>query len=172
MPRNVEIKARVRDINGLRARANKLSDTDVEVLRQTDTFYRVPSGRLKLRVFPDRPCELIFYNRADAEGAKTSEYHLVRSDDPETFARILGATLDVRGVVRKTRFLYRIGQTRVHIDDVEGLGTFMELEVVLTDKQSEAEGAAIADDLSTKLGIEPNEQIAGAYIDLLEKDAQ
>ena len=170
MPKNVEIKARVRDIEALRKRAEELSDTDVEVLCQTDTFYRVQSGRLKLRVFPDRPCELIFYRRADGVDAKASEYHIVRSDDPASFSRILEAALGVRGVVAKTRFLYRIGQTRIHVDDVKGLGTFMELEVVLHDGQLESEGAAIADELLEALGIEPGDRVAGAYIDLLERE--
>lgn len=170
MPRNVEIKAWVRNAEALRKRVEELSDTDVEVLRQTDTFYRVPNGRLKLRVFPDRPCELISYDRADNAGAKTSEYHIVRSDDPGSFSRILETALDVRGVVSKTRFLYRIGPTRVHVDEVKGLGTFMELEVVLDDDQTESEGAAIADELLEALGIAPSDRVAGAYIDLLERE--
>jgi len=168
MPRNVEVKARVHDTAAVRERAEALTDIPVEVLRQTDTFYRVPSGRLKLRVFPERPCELIYYNRADSAGAKTSEYHIVRSDDPEAFSRVLGAVLEVRGVVRKIRFLYRIGCTRIHLDEVEGLGSFMELEVVLEDGQREDEGAAIANELLESLGIAPDDLVAGAYLDLLE----
>jgi len=168
VPRNVEIKARARDVNRLRARAEELSGGPAEMLYQRDTFYHIPDGRLKLRVVPKRPCELIFYRRPDAVGAKTSEYQIVRSDDLEGLSRILDIALDVRGVVTKTRFLYRIDQTRVHIDDVEGLGTFLELEVVLRDDQTEAEGAAIAEELLGQLGIDPTDHVAGAYIDLLE----
>ncbi len=74
----------------------------------------------------------------------------------------------IRGVVRKTRYLYLVGQTRVHLDDVEGLGQFMELEVVLREGQSDAEGQAIAEELMTRLGVERGDLLEGAYMDLLE----
>ncbi len=75
----------------------------------------------------------------------------------------------IRGVVRKTRYLYLAGQTRIHLDDVEGLGRFMELEVVLEEGQSDAEGQKIAEDLMSALGVERDDLIDGAYMDLLEK---
>ena len=169
MPRNVEIKARVRDAEALRQRVDTLADTPAEVIEQLDTFYITPRGRLKLRVLaPDR-CELIQYTRADDSAAKTSAYEIVRSDDPAAFSRILESALPIRGVVTKRRHLYLIGQTRVHLDEVEGLGTFMELEVVLSKGQTSQYGAKIADDLMTKLGIQPDDLISGAYIDLLEQ---
>jgi predicted adenylyl cyclase CyaB len=168
MPRNVEIKARVHDIVTLRQRAADLADGPAEIIEQLDTFYITPRGRLKLRVLaPDR-CELIQYTRADDSTAKTSTYDIVRSDDPASFSRILESALPIRGVVTKTRYLYLIGQTRVHLDEVEGLGTFMELEVVLSKGQTTEYGAAIADDLMAKLGIQKEDLISGAYIDLLE----
>ena len=172
MPRNVEIKARVADIDALRRRAEAVSDTPVEVLHQTDTFYVVPRGRLKLRVLGRERCELIYYERPDGIEAKASDYALVRSDDPETFERILTAALPVRGVVTKTRRLYLVGPTRIHVDEVDGLGAFMELEVVLDDGQSIDEGAAIAERLMVELGLKDAERVACAYIDLLEEEAR
>jgi len=171
MPSNVEIKARVHDFEALRLRVEALSDTPVEVIEQLDTFYIAPKGRLKLRVLaPDR-CELIQYARADDSAAKTSSYDIVRSDDPSAFARILESALPVRGVITKRRHLYLIGQTRIHLDEVEGLGTFMELEVVLSTGQTLEYGAGIANDLMEKLAIAPEDLISGAYIDLLEDPA-
>lgn len=168
MARNVEVKARVGDIGALRQRVESLSDTAVEVLDQCDTFFVVPQGRLKLRVLgPDR-CELIYYERPDKTGARLSDYFIVRSEEPEAFLRILSAALEVRGVVVKRRFHYRVGRTRVHLDEVEGLGAFMELEVVLDEGQSLEEGQAMAEKLLTDLGVEDEERVAGAYIDLLE----
>lgn len=169
MPRNVEIKARVHDFEALRSRAATMADGPVKIIDQLDTFYITPRGRLKLRVLaPDR-CELIQYTRADESTAKTSTYDLVRSDDPASFSRILETALPIRGVVTKRRHLYHIGQTRVHLDEVEGLGTFMELEVVLSDGQTSDYGEAIADDLMNKLGIQKEDLVSGAYIDLQEK---
>ena len=169
MPRNVEIKARVSDFEALRVKVDALSDTPVEIFDQLDTFYVTPKGRLKLRVLaPDR-CELIQYTRADDSTAKTSTYDVVRSDDPAAFSRILESALPIRGVVTKRRNLYLIGPTRVHLDRIEGLGTFMELEVVLSKGKTAEYGAEIAEELMAQLGIRTEDLISGAYIDLLEK---
>ena len=80
----------------------------------------------------------------------------------------MSLALGVRGVVRKKRTLYLVGQTRVHLDEVEGLGDFMELEVVLHPGQSDAEGQVIARDLMTRLGVAEKDLLEGAYMDLLE----
>lgn len=71
------------------------------------------------------------------------------------------------GVVEKTRRVYRIGQTRIHLDAVKGLGDFVEIEVVLQPGQSEDDGRQIADDLVIKLGVVPYDLIGCAYIDIL-----
>ncbi len=168
MARNVEVKARVRDAGAFRRRVESVSETAVEVLDQRDTFFVVPRGRLKLRVLGADDCELIYYERADDAEAKLSEYFVVRSSDPEAFLELLMAVLEVRGVVAKRRFLYRIGRTRVHLDEVEGLGTFMELEVVLDEGEPPEEGRAVAEKLLAELGIEEEDRVRGAYIDLLE----
>jgi predicted adenylyl cyclase CyaB len=70
--------------------------------------------------------------------------------------------------VRKTRYLHLVGQTRVHLDDVEGLGQFMELEVVMNEGQSDAEGQELAEALMARLGVERGDLLEGAYMDLLE----
>jgi predicted adenylyl cyclase CyaB len=168
MPRNVEIKARVPDVEALRQRAEALSNGPVEVLDQRDTFFSVPCGRLKLRQLAPDVCELIAYDRPDEATARLSEYHLTRSSDPKAFLEVLTAALPIRGVVAKRRLLYLVGRTRIHIDEVEGLGTFMELEVVLDDRQSIEEGHRIAERLMGDLGLADAERICGAYIDLLE----
>ena len=139
------------------------------MIPQDDTFFVIPKGRLKLRVLaPDR-AQLVYYERPNQDGPKRSDYFIFNTNDPENLKTALSLALGIRGVVRKTRYLYMVGQTRVHLDDVEGLGQFMELEVVLRDDQSDAEGQAIANDLMKKLGIEPTDLIEGAYMDLLEK---
>jgi predicted adenylyl cyclase CyaB len=169
MPANIEIKARARDFADIKLRAEKLSDTPVEVIPQEDTFFNVPQGRLKLRILaPDRG-QLIYYTRPDQEGPKRSDYHIAYTSDPENLKRVLDLAYGIRGVVKKTRYLYLVGQTRVHLDDVQGLGQFMELEVVMLDDQSDAEGQAIAEGLMASLGVERNDLLEGAYMDLLEK---
>jgi len=168
MPANIEIKARARDFADLRRRAEALSDTSVQVIPQEDTFFHTVRGRLKLRQLASDHGQLVYYERMDASGPKRSNYHIFETSDPKSLKTALSLALGVRGVVRKTRYLSLIGQTRIHLDEVEGLGEFMELEVVLRPEQSDAEGQAIARDLMTRLGIREEDLLEGAYMDLLE----
>lgn len=98
---------------------------------------------------------------------RASYYQMAATTDPETLMAILGGVLGVLGTVRKTRRLYRVGSTRVHLDEVEGLGAFLELEVVLGPGDSPDEGRAVAEDLMRRLGIEPGDLVGRAYLDLL-----
>jgi len=168
MPSNIEIKARVRDFDKIRRRAEQLSDTPMEVIPQEDTFFKTPLGRLKLRVLSEDKGQLIYYIRPDQEGPKRSDYHISLTSDPENLKRVLELAYGIRGIVRKTRYLYLVDQTRLHLDDVEGLGQFMELEVVMRDGQSDAEGQLIAEGLMAALGVERSDLLEGAYMDLLE----
>ncbi len=168
MPANIEIKAHVHDFVAFQSRAAALSDGSVEVIPQEDTFFQVPTGRLKLRLLSPERGQLVYYHRPDREGPKRSDYILSATSEPDTLKAALGAALGVRGVVRKVRYLYLVGQTRVHLDDVQGLGHFMELEVVLREGQGDAEGQAIAEDLMKRLGVRTGDLVEGAYMDLLE----
>lgn len=168
MPANIEIKARVADFDAMRARAAAVSDGPAEVIPQEDTFFASARGRLKLRTLSPEQGYLIFYERPDRGGPKRSDYVLAETRDPANLKRALEAALGVRGVVRKTRHFYLAGQTRIHLDRVEGLGDFLELEVVLRDGQSDAEGQAVAEGLMRALGIERAALLEGAYMDLLE----
>jgi adenylate cyclase class IV len=168
MPTNVEIKARIPSVDALlpRARAQAGDGAAPQRLHQDDTFFHVPRGRLKLRVFADGTGELIHYHRPDAEGPKVSDYAITPVADPDTLRSVLARACGVRGRVIKDRTLVLAGQTRIHLDRVEGLGDFIELEVVLRDGQTDAEGTAIAERLMDVLSIAPAERLAGAYLDL------
>jgi len=168
MATNIEIKARVDDFAALKERAAFLSDQPVAIILQEDTFFNTAKGRLKLRVQGPGRGSLIYYERPDQDGPKRSDYHLAETHDPDGLKKTLSLALGVRGVVRKTRYLYMAGQTRIHLDDVEGLGHFMELEVVMQDGQRDAEGQAIAKDLMHRLGIRKDALLEGAYMDLIE----
>ncbi len=167
MPTNVEIKCRVHDRNALQARVEQLSDRPVERLEQIDTFFRTHSGRLKLRQEAPGEGVLIQYQRPDQAGPKTSLYQMARTSDPEILTSILSKELGVLGTVRKTRRLYRVGRTRIHLDEVEGLGNFLELEVVLNPAESPGDGHREAVDLMHRLGIDSDDLIDRAYLDLL-----
>ncbi len=168
MNRNVEIKARVADLTAVQKKVEQFADKGPVVFEQEDTFFHCLQGRLKLRCFRDgTPAELIAYRRGDAAGPRESRYVIYRTPDPQGLLAVLSATLGVRAVVRKRRTLYRIGPTRVHLDEVEGLGRFVELEVVLQPDQTTDEGVIIAHDLMGRLDISQDHLVERAYVDLL-----
>uniref|UniRef100_A0A8D0E564 CYTH domain-containing protein n=1 Tax=Salvator merianae TaxID=96440 RepID=A0A8D0E564_SALMN len=167
MPANVEIKARVRDVARLTENAERLSGTQGCTILQTDTFFHAPRGRLKLRDFRDGHGQLIFYDRPDSEGPKLSRYTVSPTDDPAGLTAVLSEALGVQGTVKKERRLFLVGQTRVHVDHVEGLGDFVELEVVLREQQSPQEGEKVAQQLMEELGVRQEDLLAGAYVDFL-----
>jgi predicted adenylyl cyclase CyaB len=169
MPSNIEIKARVRDLGELRRHAEAVSDTPVQIIPQEDIFFHTPKGRLKLRLLQPDHGQLVYYERPDLGGPKRSKYHIFETGNPASLKIALSLALGVRGVVRKIRYLYLAGQTRIHIDEVEGLGQFMELEVVLREDQSEAEGQSIAEELMNRLGVRKEDLLEGAYMDMIEK---
>ena len=111
---------------------------------------------------------MIYYGRPDTPSAKRSRYSVVRIDEPDLLREVLAEAVGVRGTVKKRRALYRIGRTRVHLDEVEGLGSFIELEVVLAEGEMVDDGAAEAERLMGELGIGEEGLVACAYIDLLE----
>lgn len=171
MPTNIEIKALLKNREAAEAVAARLSDSGPETIRQEDVFFACDRARLKLRIFsPDRG-ELIRYERANVAEARGSRYLIARTSDPRILNDILTATLGTTGVVRKTRVLYLIGQTRVHIDNVQGLGDFLELEVVLRPGQTELDGKNIVTALLFEFGISHEQLVAEAYIDLLTLQA-
>ncbi|KAF2349620.1 CYTH domain, partial [Trinorchestia longiramus] len=86
----------------------------------------------------------------------------------QSIRTLLAASIGVRGEVMKTRHLFMVGQTRVHVDRVQGLGDFMELEVVLREDQTAADGQVIAGDLMKRLGVQEADLLSGAYMDMIE----
>jgi len=169
MARNIEIKARIDSVEALLPIARALADGPEQRIEQDDTFFVCARGRLKLRDFGDGSGELIHYERADVEGPKLSDYVRVPTSDPGALREALARAHGELGRVRKTRWLLMAGATRIHLDRVEGLGDFLELEVVLDPAQPPAEGQAIAERLLARLGVGPAQRVAGAYLDGLSK---
>jgi predicted adenylyl cyclase CyaB len=169
MPRNVEIKARITDPSALARMAEAIADRAPQVIAQDDTFFNCTTGRLKLRVFSPMAGELIFYRRPDQTGPKESFYVIAPTSAPEAMRAALTLAYGQFGRVRKRRTVYRVGRTRIHLDEVESLGHFLELEVVLEDNETTAAGVAVAHALMHRLEVEPQRLIEGAYVDLLAR---
>ena len=171
MARNVEIKGWISNWDEVEARAAALSVEDAIQIEQDDTFYCCETGRLKLRRFADGSGELIYYERDDTEGPKGSFYLVTPQSDPDSLDASLTKALGIRGRVRKQRTLYRVGRTRIHLDRVEGLGMFMELEVVLAEADDLDSGIAEAEEIRIALEVSSDDLVSGAYIDLIERQA-
>ena len=169
MARNVEIKARIENIEALAAKVSGMADQGPIEIFQDDTFFTCPNGRMKLRTFSATEAELIFYRRPNQAGPKESVYSIAPITSPDKTREVLSQAYGQTGRVRKHRTLFIIGRTRVHLDRVEGLGRFLELEVVLAEKESTEAGVIVANKLLHKLGISLDALIEGAYVDLLNK---
>ena len=169
MARNIEIKARIASVSELAQQAASLATASPCDLFQDDTFFKCDEGRLKLREFADGTGQLIFYRRSDEAGPKESFYVLSETATPESLREVLSLAYGVIGRVIKRRTLYMIGRTRVHLDHVEGLGQFMELEVVLEHGEPTASGMQQAELLMQQLGISNSQLIEGSYFDLLAR---
>jgi predicted adenylyl cyclase CyaB len=167
MPRNVEIKARLRDLGATRRLVEAIADGPGQLVEQSDTFFRIEGARLKLRERSGDDAELIHYRRADAKGPKASEYATVLVRDAAALRELLAAALGVTGRVVKRRLVYRVGRTRIHLDEVQDLGSFLELEVELADGEAADLGVREAKRLMGALQIEEDALIAQAYVDLL-----
>ncbi|MBI2363275.1 MAG: class IV adenylate cyclase [Elusimicrobia bacterium] len=165
MARNVEVKARVADWDGTVARARRLWGEPATLL-QRDIFFAVPRGRLKLRIQEPGPSYLVYYDRPDAAGPKTSEWLGADVADAAAAHALLARALGEVKTVAKTRLLFMAGRTRVHLDEVEGLGRFLELEAVLADGEAAAAGEGEARALLAALGVPDSALLPGAYADL------
>lgn len=175
MPTNVEIKAKLNTevrFEETKQLAQRITDQPMKVIPQEDTFFFSACGRLKLRVLSPDHGQLVFYDRVDTSGPKRSFYSISETKEPEKLKVVLEQALGVKGEVKKVRYLYMAGQTRIHLDKVQGLGYFLELEVVMNEQQTTEEGKAIADNLMHELQIQPEDLLEGAYMDILQTDAK
>jgi homotetrameric cytidine deaminase len=164
--RNIELKARAPDLKRAGARCLALGATDGGVLQQTDTYFTARRGRLKLRSQPHNGSELIAYERPDSAEASESTY--VRVPAPDTIGEALAAALGPAAVVvsKRRQVLFWEG-VRIHLDEVEGLGSFVEFEAVLPDAGDLQTARAKVARLRSELGIEDGALVSAGYADLL-----
>ena len=167
MPRNIEIKARISSVEELVPKVRLIADQGPWEIRQDDTYFVCASGRLKLRTGGDNGGELIYYRRNNHPSPRESFYLRLPTEAPETLRSLLTQALGQVGRIEKLRTLFLRGRTRIHLDRVAGLGQFLELEVVLADHESPAEGIGEANELLTLLGLDSSQLIEGSYLDLM-----
>lgn len=175
MPRNLEIKAKVHDMPRLRHAVEEIAGKPIDILAQKDTYFRTNSGRLKIRDAGASGGQLIYYERSNEAGPRTSGYLTAPIAAVDALTRVLDEALGIVGTVNKKRVVYLVGRTRIHLDEVDGLGCFIELEYVFEDPNTmymgpdvEEQRAALAAVvvLMDKLDIKRTDLIGNSYIDL------
>ena len=165
--RNIELKARLDDLPAARRVAESLATQRLGVQEQIDTYFRCATGRLKLRQISGQTAQLIWYVRPSDPRPKASDYYLVPAPQPETLIAALRSAMGIVCVVRKRREIYLWQNVRIHLDEVEGLGQFLEFEAVLSPGIDETAGRGQLQDLMAQFGIRPEDLLAGSYIDML-----
>lgn len=164
---NIEIKARCADPAFVR---HFLLDNQAEFRgtdQQTDTYFRVSQGRLKLRE-GNIENNLIYYERDNQAGPKQSRFRLVKVEDAPGLKAALTASCGIKVVVTKKREIYYIGNVKFHIDEVPGLGSFVEIEAgnILADLSRE-ELQSQCDTYMNALKIRPEDLLELSYSDML-----
>ncbi len=166
MPRNLELKARYPSADA-RVKARALSANYKGILWQTDTYFQVGGGRLKVRETRGKGAQLIWYQRPDRREERTSHYVIAPVDDPKSVKKMFRRLFGVKTVVRKKRILFLHKNARIHIDHVRGLGTFLEFEVLV--KQGERQAQRLMRELRARFRIPKRALVSLSYSDLFSK---
>jgi predicted adenylyl cyclase CyaB len=160
---NIELKARLASLEQAADTAKRIGATWHAVEDQCDTYFHCRTGRLKLREIDSNAAQLIWYARPNESGPKSSDYCLYPVDQPQDLKELLTSALGVRAVVEKRRIIYLFKNVRIHLDEVRGLGTFLEFEAVLGPGHDQAEGRRLVDQLQSEFGIEPDDLLTRSY---------
>jgi len=164
--KNIELKAR-KGNSAAEAQAQALGARFAGVVIQEDRYLRCARGRLKIRRTDGRDPMLVWYERPDEPEARESRYE--KFDLSDSLAAVLEAALGVEACVRKTRRLYLWEGVRIHIDDVDGLGQFLEFEAVLPDAGDEREGSRKVAFLREHFGLGAEDMVPESYSDLVRR---
>ena len=167
MPRNLEIKARIIDREAAVAVARAMEPRQHAELKQTDTYFQVPLGRLKLREIEGQSSELIYYRRAEQTFRRLSTFERCTIQEPSGLKGILQLAYGIKTVVRKRRLVFLLKGTRIHIDDVESLGSFLEFEVPVGSSPDEAD--RMMSHLVEAFKLREDDLIRESYADLMEE---
>ncbi len=155
------------DLEAARTAARAIATKQLGCQHQVDTYFRSRRGRLKLRQIDGQPAQLISYARPDQPGPKPSDYLLVPVSDPEALKEALEAALGIECVVDKRREIYLCENVRIHLDEVKGLGTFLEFEAVVGPDADDAAAYRQLEDLREKFSLVPGDLLSGSYADML-----
>jgi len=169
--RNIELKVRRPNARESGQTLGAMGAHLADSMTQSDTYLHASTGRLKLREIRreegDEVAELIWYERADASTYRDSNYLVVPVSDAALLKQALSAAYGTRGVVRKRREVWLYHNVRVHLDQVDGLGEFIEFEAVMSPGESDELSRTRLDELHGRLGLRAEDHESASYSDLL-----
>lgn len=168
---NLELKARTADLERARELAAAIGAVRQGTEEQVDQYFSVPAGRLKLRRSSLDGAHLIAYLRPDDRGSRVARFHRLPVADPDGLEAILSAMFGVAARVEKERDVWWWRDVRIHLDAVEGLGSFVELEARLDRIGDPEEALRRIERLGFEFGIASDEAIAGSYAEMRGADA-
>jgi adenylate cyclase class 2 len=165
---NIEIKYRLSQPDKLTEFLKTCPEIEsVWTKTQTDTYYQIPQGRLKLREETSSDGQLIYYLRPDLNDSRISDYEIYVTQDAKALNAILSQSLGLRAVIQKVRQLFLFRNVRIHLDRVEKLGFFLELESAI-DAEADHEVADFnLKEIQKILFNFLSEPVAVSYADLL-----
>lgn len=169
MARSVEIKARIDDLELLRERLAKLATAGPALISQDDTYFQCDNGRLTLRQFSDGNGELIFYQRNAKAGPDESIFSKSPAPQPDSLRTLLSHAYGQIGRIKKMRTLFFIESTRVHVDWVQDLGNFIEIQTEIGDDEPSSNGEMITEMLMEKLGVSLDSLLHESYLDMISQ---
>ncbi|MGY8823391.1 MAG: class IV adenylate cyclase [Candidatus Latescibacterota bacterium] len=163
---NIEIKASYDHVERAEENLNAIGAGPAGTFHQRDTYFHVGEGRLKLRELGPDDGHLIFYRREDIAGPKRSDYEIAKTEDPQAMRQMLSQIMGIWVEVEKTRQVWLWENVRIHLDEVKGLGQFVELEAV-TEEQGVEESHRRVETLMRALEITNDQLVEGSYGDML-----
>ena len=167
---NVEYKCELRDLALARSILRAKGASFIGELKQTDTYYRIPNGRLKRRDCEGEPVEYVFYDRPNRTLPKLSHFTLYT--EQQALERFGLTALPVWVIVKKSRDLWMIGNTRIHLDQVESLGNFLEFEALVCRDFNVARCHEAIAELRRLLSPALGEAIDCSYSDMIAREAE
>jgi adenylate cyclase, class 2 len=165
---NLEIKAQLPDWESTRHAVRHVATQRLGHQQQTDTYFHCRQGRLKLREIQGQVAQLIWYERPDTSRPKTSRYQLVEVGEAGPLRNLLATAWGIRGTVKKCREIYLYQNVRIHLDRVEELGTFLELEAVVDEGGNWDAAEQLVQELMERLNISPSLLLKTSYGEMVD----
>lgn len=164
----MELKAKVNDLESVRRKLRVLKARPMGTFRQTDIYFNVPKGRLKLRQSNNEKTQLIYYERENITRPKRSNVFVMEISENSAFKALFKKILKVKAIVKKTREIYQHQRTQIHLDTVDSLGCYVEFERKTSNTLKEIEkNRRLLEKLMVTLGIDPKSLEKLSYSDLV-----